>query len=87
MWDQLFPTYLSEFPAADDKRYTAITVTVDRVTEDLQNNYGFGIQDERCSEIPPENVGQEGSRTAGSVRLRFTRRRQHVYDPIQDSAG
>ena len=52
MWDQLFPTYLSEFPAADDKRYTAITVTVDRVTEDLQNNYGFGIQDKRCSAIP-----------------------------------
>jgi hypothetical protein len=53
MWDQLFPTYLSEFPAeANDKRFTAITVTVDRVTEGLQNNYGFAIEDERCSEIP-----------------------------------
>jgi hypothetical protein len=52
MWDQLFPTYLTEFPLVESQRYTPLTVTVDRVAQDMQNNYGFSVEDQRCSEIP-----------------------------------
>ena len=52
MWDQLFPTYLSEFPVVESQGYTPVTVTVDRVVKEMQANYGFSVEDHRGSEIP-----------------------------------
>jgi len=52
MWDELFPTYLAEFPSVEPQRYTPVTVTVDRVAQDMRDNYGFKVEDHRCSEIP-----------------------------------
>lgn len=52
MWDLLFPTYLSEFPMTEGQRETPITVAVNRVAEDMRNNYGFQVDNHRGSEVP-----------------------------------
>lgn len=52
IWENLFTSYLDEFPYDADKKYAPIRVTVDRVTEDLQKAYGFSSTGARSPEVP-----------------------------------
>jgi hypothetical protein len=53
MWDTVFPSYLGEFPVdAANKGRTLLTVKVDRIAEDMQNNFGFKVEDARGTEVP-----------------------------------
>lgn len=53
MWDNVFPSYLSEFPVdAANKGRILLTVKVEKISEDMQNNYGFKVEDARGTEVP-----------------------------------
>lgn len=53
MWDSVLPSYLSEFPVdATNKGRTPMTLTVDQIAEDMQNNFGFKVEDHRCTAVP-----------------------------------
>lgn len=53
MWDLVFPSYLGEFPVdGANKGRTSLTLTIDRISEDMQNNFGFKVEDHRCTEVP-----------------------------------
>ena len=53
VWDTVFPSYLSEFPVdTANKGRTLLTVKVDRIAEDMQNNFGFKVEDARGAEVP-----------------------------------
>jgi hypothetical protein len=53
MWDNVFPSYLSEFPVdAANKGRILLTVKVQKISEDMQNNYGFKVEDARGTEVP-----------------------------------
>jgi len=53
MWDTVFPSYLSEFPMdAANRGRTLLTVTVDRISDDMQKNFGFKVEDARDAEVP-----------------------------------
>jgi hypothetical protein len=53
MWDAVFPSYLSEFPVdAANKGRTLLILSVDRLAEDMQNNFGFKVNDARGTEVP-----------------------------------
>lgn len=52
MWDTVFPSYLSEFPVdAANKGRTLLTAKVDRISEYMQNNFGFKVDDARGTEV------------------------------------
>lgn len=52
LWENLFTSYLDEFPYDEGKKYTPIRITVDRVTDDLQKAYGFSSTGPRSPEVP-----------------------------------
>ncbi len=53
LWDYVFSTYTAEFPVtAANKGKIPITVDLDRLSEDMQNNYGFKAQDSRSNAVP-----------------------------------
>lgn len=54
MWDAVFPSYIGELPIADgaNKGRTPVKVDLDRICEDLQNNFGFQVDDARGTEVP-----------------------------------
>lgn len=52
LWDLVFPSYLEQFPLDQVKGYSPIKVSVEQVVKDMQNNYGFEVLDDRCTEVP-----------------------------------
>ena len=53
MWDNLFPSYLSEFPHDEStKGQTPLTLKLERIFQDMQNNFGFKVRDARCTAVP-----------------------------------
>lgn len=53
LWDSLFPSYIGEVPVDQGKGHTPIEVSVERIVRDMQNNFGFRVHDDRCTEVPP----------------------------------
>jgi len=55
LWENLFTSYMDEFPYDEARKYTPIRITVDRVTDDLQKAYGFSSTGPRSPEVPKKS--------------------------------
>lgn len=59
LWDNLFLKYAAEVPKDESKGWHLIKVSVNKITSDLQENYGFKSLGARSSEIPRPSFVQK----------------------------
>ena len=52
LWDNLFVKYAADVPKDESKGWHPLVVTIDKVTSDLQENYGFKSTGSRSPQIP-----------------------------------
>lgn len=55
IWDYLFTQYAADATKAEGEEYLSLTVTLKKVTEDLQEYYGFRSNGYRSPEIPRQS--------------------------------